>query len=76
MLNVPPPPRNDLKRGPGRLKRKNRDRADAPPRSETRPPRADTSREICFKWNDGSCPDGTCPMGRRHVCSGCSGPHK
>jgi hypothetical protein len=31
---------------------------------------------VCWNWNEGGCNGPSCPNGRTHACSECSGPHR
>eukprot|EP00974_Lingulodinium_polyedra_P127143 11201049-Lingulodinium_polyedra.AAC.1 len=51
------------------------------PRQDVQPPPhmsapAGRGQEICRKRNEGTCADGACPAGRKHVCANCSKGHR
>ena len=54
----------------GASKRDRRQAAAPPPKTK------DTSTEVCYGWNNGTCTSSVCPEGRRHVCRVCQGNHK
>ena len=64
----------------GGKKRKATSNQFAPAKSKSsasKPPqRASSAGEVCYLWNDGKCPDGPCPKGRKHVCRNCGQGHK
>ena len=67
-------------RQPPSKKRKMTSNQFAPARAKSSsskaPQRTSIASEVCYLWNDGKCPDGPCPKGRKHVCRNCGQSHK